>query len=67
MNNKIKLGDIVHVAMNPDIMAFVREIRQIENAAIPYSVQYYVEFFSGPLTEGKPVTYYYHHEIKKVT
>lgn len=67
MNNDIKVGDIIHIALNPDIMGFVREIRQIENASSPYSVQYYVEFFAGPLTEGKPITYYYHHEIRKVT
>ena len=66
MNNNINVGDIIHVALNPDIMGFVREIRQIENASSPYSVQYYVEFFSGPLTEGKHVTYYYKHEIQKV-
>ena len=67
MNNDIKVGDIIHIALNPDIMGFVREIRQIENASSPYSVQYYFEFFAGPLTEGKPITYYYHHEIRKVT
>lgn len=67
MNNKIKLGDIVHVAMNPDIMAYVTDIRSQKDTQEAFKNLYYVEFFSGPLAEGKHVTYYYAHEIRKVT
>ena len=66
MNNEIKVGDIVHVAMNPDIMAYVTDIRSQKHAQEAFQNLYYVEFFSGPLTEGKHVTYYYKHEIQKV-
>lgn len=67
MNNQIKLGDIVHVAMNPDIMAYVTDIRSPKDTQEAFKNLYYVEFFSGPLAEGKHVTYYYAHEIRKVT
>ena len=67
MNNQIKLGDIVHIVMNPDIMAYVTDIRSQKHTQEAFKNIYYVEFFTGPLTEGKHVTYYYSHEIRKVT
>lgn len=67
MNKEINIGDIVHIAMNPDILAYVTDIRTQKNAQEAFTNMYYVEFFSGPLTEGKHVTYYYAHEIRKVS
>jgi len=67
MNNQINIGDIVHIVMNPHIMAYVTDIRIQKQSQEEFKNLYYVEFFTGPLTEGKHVTYYYSHEIKKVT
>ena len=59
--SKIDIGDIVYVRNNPKVRGYVTDIREHKKG----KEQYYVQFFDGPLTDTKLVTYYYKEEITK--